>query len=174
MTEEQIKEQMSRGFVRLVANRSGYKCKNDEHDHGVDITLAEVRASVSSLGAQRIAETGRHIDLQLKCTCDSSIIFGSSSLKFDLEAKTFNDLVRRQADPYAIPLVLVLFILPDDNTQWLTVSSAETVLRGRAFYWQPPSGTSETSNTSTIRIEIPLATAIDAGFVPKLYDEFYP
>ncbi len=173
MTEEQIKEQLSRSFVRLVANRAGYKCKIDELDHGTDITLAEVRARPLASGGNRLAETGRYVDLQLKCTCDASTFPGTDGFKFDLEAKTYNDLVHRLSAPGAAPLILVVFVLPDDGAEWLAVSRNEMVLRRAAFWWRPSASDGPTSNSSKIRIEIPFANNVGLGFVPDVYAECY-
>ena len=174
MTEEQIKEALSRGFVRLVANRSGFKCKFDEVDHGTDITLSEVTTRVRPDGSRRLTETGRYVDLQIKCTCEASIITGPTSFRFDLEAKTYNDLIDRLADLGASPLALIIFVLPDDGDRWLTVGEDELVLRRAAYWWRPPAGASATSNTSTIRIEVPYTNRAGNGLASALYAECYP
>lgn len=173
MTEEQIKEALSRGFVRLVANRSGFKCKFDEVDHGTDITLSEVAARVRPDGTRRLTETGRYVDLQIKCTCEASVIRGATGLKYDLEPKTYNDLVERLADHGASPLVLLLFVLPDDGVDWLTVGDDELILRRGAYWWRPPAGASMTSNTSSIRIEVPYANRAGLELAGALYAECY-
>ena len=171
MTDDQIKEQMSRGFVRLVANRAGYKCTTPETDHGVDLIMAEVRIQTSSTGTNRYRETGRYVDLQLKCTCEASITRTATSIKFDLEAKTYDDLVHRLSDPNAVPLVLVLFVMPDDADTWLSVGPVETVLRGIGYFWRPEVAAVPTSNTSTKRIEIPLANIATGDFATQVYGE---
>lgn len=173
MTEEQIKEALSRGFVRLVANRAGYKCKFDETDHGVDLTLAEVASRQEPNGRVRLTETGRYVDLQLKCTCDASVTHGALGFKFDLEAKNYNDLVERLGDPDAAPLVLLVFLLPDDPTTWLSVTATELQLQKAAYWWRPPVGTPPTMNTHTIRIAIPYANHADLSFASSLYSECY-
>jgi hypothetical protein len=173
MTEEQIKEQLSRGFMRLVANRAGYKCKLDEDDHGTDITVAEVRSRLRPGGGNRIAETGRYVDLQLKCTCEASITPGPDSFRFTLESKTYNDLVERLADPDAAPLFLIVLILPDDKDTWLDVSVDQLVLKRTAYWWRPEVGLPQTPNQNTIRIDIPYENAVGLGFVPDVYAECY-
>lgn len=173
MTEEQIKEALSRGFVRLVANRSGFKCKFDEVDHGTDITLSEVVARVRPDGRRRLTETGRYVDLQIKCTCEASVIRGPESLKFDLEAKTYNDLVERLADQGASPMALVLFVLPDDGVDWLSVGDDELILRRGAFWWRPAPGTAATPNNSSKRIEVPYTNRAGLELASALYAECY-
>ena len=173
MTEEQIKEALSRGFVRLVANRSGFKCKFDEVDHGTDITLSEVTTRVRPDGSRRLTETGRYVDLQIKCTCEASIVHGATSFKFDLEAKTYNDLVERLVDEGASPMALVLFVLPDEVASWLTVGEDQLILRRGAFWWRPTPGASRTNNTSSIRIEVPYSNRASIEFASTLYAECY-
>ena len=174
MTEEQIKEQLSRGFIRLVANRAGYKCKIDETDHGVDITLAEVIARLRPTGSYRLTETGRYVDLQLKCTTEASVTRGATTFKFDLESKTYNDLVSRLDDPNAAPLFLVVFILPEAKTEWLEVSPDELTLRRGAFWWRPAPGTPMTHNIHQIRIEVPYTNHVGLAFAAERYAECYP
>lgn len=174
MTEEQIKEALSKGFVRLVANRSGFKCKFDEVDHGTDVTLSEVVARVKPDGSRRITETGRYVDLQIKCTTEASIISTENGFKFDLEAKTYNDLVERLSDPGASPLALIVFVLPEDGAHWLTVNADEMILRRAAYWWRPSPGASATNNTSSIRIEVPYVNRAGLGFASTLYAECYP
>ncbi|MBW4506999.1 MAG: hypothetical protein KME64_10850 [Scytonematopsis contorta HA4267-MV1] len=38
---------------------------------------------------------------------------------YDLEAKTYNDLVIRRNFRMAVPCILILFALPSDSSQWL-------------------------------------------------------
>jgi hypothetical protein len=173
MTEEQIKEQLSRSFVRLVANRAGYKCKIDENDHGTDVTVAEVGSRPKPGGGYRLTETGRYVDLQLKCCCDASTIPMQGGFKFDLEAKTYNDLVARLADLEAAPLVLIVLVLPDDNRSWLSVTSDEMILRRTAYWWRPSHDARPSDNEYSVRIEIPNTNAVDLAFVPQLYAEHY-
>lgn len=172
MTLEQIKEQLSRNFVRLVAHRAGYKCKIDELDHGTDITIAEVKCSNRPTGI-RLLETGRYLDLQLKCTCESRTIPTEGGFKYDLEAKTYNDLIERWEGNPATPLLLVLFVLPDDEATWLAVSGSEVILKRAAFWWRPAIGSGPTLNTSSVRIEVPRANLVGVDFVPARYAEFY-
>lgn len=173
MTEEQIKEQLSRNFVQLVAGRSGFKCKESSLDHGVDLTIAEVRSSTRN-GRTRLIESGRYVDLQLKSTCDASLHPGTvDSFKYDLESKTYNDLVERWATPPATPLYLVLLVLPDDSGDWLNISDQELVLRRSAYWYRPAPASTMTTNSSSIRIEIPLTNAIRLSFVADRYAEFY-
>jgi hypothetical protein len=173
MTEEQIKEALSRGFVRLVANRRGFKCKFDETDHGVDITLSEVAPRARPDGGTRLTETGRYVDLQIKCTTDASVTLVETGFKFDLESKSYNDLVARLDDPGAAPLALVLFVLPNDEDAWLTVGEDELLLRRGAYWWRPAPGSAPTDNTASKRIEIPFSQRATLDFAPTLYAEFF-
>lgn len=171
MTEEDIKEALSRSFVRLVANRAGYSCKVDERDYGIDITVAEVRRIRRPAG-NRLLETGRYVNLQLKTTCHSTVVWEEEALKYDLEVKTYNDLVDTWRDPVT-PLWLVLFVLPDAAEEWLSLNDEDIILRRNAFYWKPEPGTTRTENTSRIRVSIPLASQVTLSFVHDRYEEFY-
>jgi hypothetical protein len=71
-----------------------------------------------------------------------------------LKADNYNDLIRRR-DGY-IPLVLVLFVLPDDQSTWLGIADSELTLRRCGYIWRPSATDVEVSNTSTKRISIPI------------------
>jgi len=132
MTEEQIKSAISSHFVQLVASRRGFKCVAPTFDHGGDLTVT--RASViERQGRTRYLDSGQYVDVQLKCTCEDQIERTDESIKYDLEAKTYNDLVYRRRSNAIVPLVLVLLVLPNDPETWLTVSADELVVKRAAY-----------------------------------------
>src|SRR5476649_969698 len=95
MTEEQIKAAISQHFVQLIASRRGFKCTKPDTDHGVDLSVTKV-AIFTRGNRERYLDSGYTIDLQLKCTCESQIEREEDSIKYDLESKTYNDLIDRR------------------------------------------------------------------------------
>ncbi len=99
----------------------------------------------------RRVESGFSLSFQLKASTqwqrdDNTVIY-------DLEAKTYNDLVIRRNFRAAIPCILILLALPADSSQWLTYNEEEIRLCG-SCYWEYLSGM-PTENRQSVRIRIP-------------------
>lgn len=170
MTEEQIKENLSKHFIGIVACHNGYQCSNPNGDFGVDLMVNKISVGTKSDGSIRYCASGQHIDFQLKATTESSVTFDGRNIKYDLEAKNYNDLVNRKEKGFA-PLILVLFILPDDKSIWLNISPEELILRKKAFWFIPQDGI--TNNVATKRIEIPVSNTIDLSFCDNIFMEYF-
>ena len=56
--------------------------------------------------------------------------------------------------------VLILFIMPDDESQWLAQSDDELCLR-KCSYWVSLMGMQPSRNSSTVRVRVPLANVFD-------------
>lgn len=170
MTEEQIKEALSRGFIQLVANRDGFKCQKPDFDHGVDLSITRSRA-VNRGGRVRFLDTGEYIEVQLKATTEHSVERTNGFIKYDLEAKTYNDLIERRDD--VTPLFLVLFVLPTNSDVWLNVEAERLILRGCAYFYRPTPLDPPTENLHSRRISIPDGSLIGQSFVREVFEEVY-
>ena len=69
---------------------------------------------------------------------------------YDLRVDNYNRLVSERD----IPRVLILFIMPRDENQWLAQSDDELCLR-RCAYWVSLMGKGISNNTSTVRVSVP-------------------
>lgn len=170
LPENALKELLSRGFLRLVASHSGFIVGSDELDFGTDLSLSHVHAYDEPNDRVRYAKSGFTIEVQLKATCERHISWDNGTLKYDLKATNYNDLVRRQAG--LIPLVLVLFVLPDDPTSWLAVADSEVTLRRSGYVWRPEPGAVMVENSSTKRIEIPVTNRLSESSFEALRSEY--
>ena len=171
MTEEQIKEQLSRGYLDLLASRGGYKSLVATLDHGVDVTISKVKVHDRG-GRKRLLDSGQFIDVQLKCTCEASIVAGpGSSIKYDLEVKAYNDLIDRRDS--STPLILVLMVLPDNRDLWLSIREHEIALAKCAYWYIPDAAETYTANTESIRITIPTRNSLGLDFLDRKFNEYY-
>lgn len=170
LPENSLKELLSRGFLRLVASHSGFVVCSDELDYGSDLNLSHVQGV--ALGEERVryAKSGFTIEVQLKATCERFVEADADCLKYDLKAANYNDLVRRRGGH--IPLVLVLFVLPDDPDRWLGVADSELTLRRCGYLWRPSASEAEVKNTRTKRIAIPLGNRLHRGSFAELREEY--
>lgn len=173
MTIDQKKEQLSNRFIGILAANKGFMIDKPELDVGVDYQLKKSATYTTPSGKLRYTTDSRYIDLQLKSTTDASILDETNFIKYDLEAKSYNDLVERQTDSI-IPLVLILFILPSDQNVWVDIDNNEIKLRKHAYWYVPPIGSTHTENSSTIRIEIPKENILDIDCFINLHEHFYP
>jgi Domain of unknown function (DUF4365) len=146
LTEQHIIESLSRAYVRALAGKAGLNLSVREYDYGVDGNFDEI-----TIREKRRVESGFSLSFQLKASTlwqrdDNTVIY-------DLEAKTYNDLVLRRNFRMAVPCILILFALPPDPSQWLIYNEEEMRLRG-SCYWDYLSGV-PTENRQSVRIRIP-------------------
>jgi hypothetical protein len=170
LPENALKELLSRGFLRLVASHSGFIVGSDELDFGTDLSLSHVEGYDLDDDRVRYAKSGFAIDVQLKATCERQVEVAEGMLRYDLKAANYNDLVRRQDGN--IPLVLVLFVLPNDRDTWLGLGDSELTLRRCGYYWRPSPGDVQVDNAATKRITIPLANRLGVSTFNTLRAEF--
>lgn len=97
----------------------------DSYDYGVDGQFHPVIMR----GNRRIT-SGHPLDFQAKSTVNWDLV--DDKIVFDLEAKTYNDIVSRT--PSETTLILILLCLPKEQSGWHAASSGETVLR-HCCYW---------------------------------------
>jgi len=174
MTEEQIKEQLSRHFVELLANRSGLKCYVSQPDHGCDLTIHGA-TPVSLPQGRQYVETGKLLQIQLKSACERVVERSHDVLRYDLSVRNYNALVhRRRQQNVATPYILVLFVLPDADIDWLTLSPDSLLLRKAAYWWYPERDAEISENARTQRIEIPTNNALHPDFASWAIDRFHP
>ncbi|WP_242851800.1 DUF4365 domain-containing protein [Clostridium sp. IBUN22A] len=101
------------------------------------------------LRENRLVESGYSIDFQLKATVTAEI--EDECIKYNLEAKNYNDLVD---DDVMTPRILILYTLPRDPNEWVKVNEDMTVIKNCAW-WCSLKGNKLTSNSHTITIRIP-------------------
>lgn len=115
------------------------------YDYGVDGQFAAVTARPNG----RLVTSGYPLDFQAKATINWELVEGH--IVYDLEAKTYDDMVGR--DVSETTLMLILLCLPRSKAEWHEATTGATTIR-HCCYWQilygEPSG-----YTTTKRIFIP-------------------
>jgi hypothetical protein len=143
MTREDRQEALSLAYVKAVAAMCGMTYSTRSKDYGLDLTLYEVSAE-----GGRFVESGIALDLQLKST--TSIYETGKEFGFDLAVRAY-DFLRAETHPQRI---LVVFILPNDESEWIRQTHGKLELR-KAAYWISLRGRPAVKNRSSVRIEIP-------------------
>jgi Domain of unknown function (DUF4365) len=141
-----IQELLSVAHIQAVAARTGVSISNFDKDFGIDGTFRQI----ATIGNRRFM-SGYALDFQLKAS--TSYIPEPEYIVYDLEVKTYNDLVQRRLSSDATPCILIVKVLPSDVEQWLTTDEAGLLLGG-ACYWQYLEG-ELSQNKQSVRIRIP-------------------
>ena len=152
MSPNFIQEQLSLSYVRSVVFRAGLRLSTpDVDDHGIDGTIVNPERR----GINRI-------DVQLKAT--TRYVIGPTAISYDLRVEDYNRLTPDDD----VPRVLILFIMPDDEEQWLAQSEDELCLR-KCAYWVPLMGMSVSSNSSTVRVSVPVTNVFDQDGLHEMF-----
>ena len=146
LTNQHISEALSRAYVRAIAGRAGLNLAIREYDYGVDGSFDEV-----VVRQNRRVESGFSLSFQLKSSIQWHI--DSTQVVYDLEVKTYNDLILRRSMRAAIPCILILLALPADATQWLICEESELRLQGTCYWAHLGGNLSENRQSVRIRID---------------------
>jgi hypothetical protein len=172
MTEEQIKEALSRQFVGTVASREGFKAVSPNPDNGVDLQVSRAVYQQRPQGRRLVDDTSV-LCLQLKSTCEKQTRRDGDGFKYDLDVTAYNDLVENwQAESYN-KLLLVLLVLPDDPAEWMALDNDGLTLRRAAYWYAPEPGAIISTNASTQVIRIPDANILVPDFFSQKFGEYY-
>lgn len=145
LTQSHTEECLSLAYVHAVTGQAGVNLHvGSRHDYGVDGTFKPV---INRNG--RRVKSGYPVDFQLKASVNWE--YDGNFVVYDLEAKTYNDMVGRTASE--VSLILLLLCLPRNSAIWLAGTETELILR-HCCYWLKLSG-EPTDNATTKRIRIP-------------------
>lgn len=152
MTENQIKEAISESFVKLIANKSGFKTETQEKDHGVDLRITKVNQRIQN-GSIRFID-GDSFQVQLKATTEQEVVRKDGVITYKLEAKTYNDLIYKRNNGLTA-MVLVVLILPTIDAEWVYCGQEALIVKRHAYWYLPGMGEQPTNNESKISIKLP-------------------
>lgn len=169
MTEQHIKEAISLRYIELIAAYNGYKTTTTSPDYGTDLGIIEVGSRYEN-EQLRFFDTGRELKIQLKATTENSIFNEGGFIKYDLEAKTYNDLIHRIKSKNQ--LLLILFILPPQKEDWVSLTDKELVVKKCAYWFVPEPNALPTENTTTIRIAVNKDNLFIKDTVNQLFEIF--
>ncbi len=142
MDINQQKEQFGNSYLQAVTTVAGYSLyKPSVDDDSIDWGIA------AKAGAGRIRAP--RLELQLKST--SRDIIDEKSIRYPLKLKNYEDLIWTDL---AIPRILLVILIPENNSDWLKQSEEELCLR-HCGYWVSLRGMPSTTNTVNITVMIP-------------------
>lgn len=124
------KEALSAAYIQAVAAKAGVSISVRALDYGVDGDFNAV-----SLIEGRLQELGFSIRYQAKASKKWQIDQTDGLIKYRLEGKTYNTMIRRnRSDSNSEPLLLLLLCLPELEEEWVSISDTELLLRRCCYY----------------------------------------
>ncbi len=166
MDKNSIKENLSRRFIEIIANRKGFITTKPDQDYGVDLIVTEVNQIIRD-GKRRFL-SGRSVELQIKAT--TRVEYEVDLIKYDLEVKNYNDLIDKKK--YLTKQILILFVLPENEEEWLTLTEDQLIIK-KCAYWYYPEENERSSNDEKIRIKIPKSNLVKEDFFTNIIEENY-
>lgn len=148
LIEEHIKEGISTGYVKAIAHCAVFNYEKSEFDYGIDGTFCGIKVRKKG-EKERIVSDGCKLDFQLKASVNVDI--DKDIVKYNLEAKNYNDLVDIDI---CTPRILIIYKLPRNSKEWIEVTDRGTSFKECAW-WCYLSGKQETDNKEKITIKIP-------------------
>ena len=144
LPRNQRQEALSLAYVRVVAAQAGVMCSELDDDFGIDLCLRAVDGETG-----HFFDSGDQLDVQVRSTTRAGET--ASGITYDLDVRTYNLL---RSDRPRCPRILVLLVLPVDESQWLTQSPEALSLQGCA-YWLSLRGAEPSEARSSIRVTLP-------------------
>lgn len=143
-------------YVRAVTFRAGFNLQFPVRDlFGIDGTIVSHTGGVN------------RIDFQAKATTNYRI--SGNNVLYDLRIDDYNRLVREDD----VPRVLILYLMPSDDSQWLIQSQGELCLR-ECGYWVCLMGKPQSRNVSSVRFSVPLANMFDQNGIHSMFSQLIP
>lgn len=147
--EQTRMEDMSEAYLRALCAANGYSVEKSNHDNdGVDIT---VTCKGKPDAACKHSSPG--VNIQLKSSYSKIRNNADGSINYDLEVKNYKWLIDNDR---LTPLILVVFQMPNDQNLWIE-QTIDWLKIKKCAYWISLKGKPDTSNASTISINIPNA-----------------
>lgn len=154
MTSNDREEALSRAYVAAVAAGAGYVTAEQNFDRdGVDV---QVRAG----GDMRPS-----LDIQLKATINLGEAL-EGAYRYTLKRRNYDQL-RGQT---MVPRILVVLALPAAESQWLSVTPEQLVMR-RCAFWASLAGFPETRNNESVTISIQKDNRFDVESLRALMEQ---
>lgn len=157
LTRNQRQEGLCRAYVGMIAARCGMGWSTPHPDYGIDLTLHDIAAY-----GDYLAESGYKLDVQAKSATRAQLT--STHVRHDLERKAY-DILRETA--VGTPRILVVLVLPKDETLWTAQTEQALTLRHCA-YWMSLKGSAPTTNRRSVRVPVPRANVFSLAALQGL------
>jgi len=150
-------EQFSIAYCHAVASVAGLSMIGpvEPDDDSVDYTIGR-SGGRGSLRSPRL-------DVQLKATAQD--VIRDEYLAIALPVKNYSDLRASTA----VPRLLMVVVMPEDASDWLTQSEEELCMR-RCGYWLNLRGSDASENEATVTVHVPRANQFTVEALRTIMD----
>ena len=145
LTENQIKEELSIGYLHVISAHVGFSCEK------LRIDMDSVDVVVNANGNLVDDSTIYSPEIKMQLKASSNIVPQGDYIHFPLPIKNYNDLRNRSTSPR----LLVLLLLPENRNEWIIHSINELVVK-KCVYWLNLYGMPESNNQATVTVRIPI------------------
>lgn len=145
-----VKEELSLAYVHAVASRAGFAVETIRKDRD------SVDLKIMARGRLHAAATLESPELSVQLKATQRDLPPGEDPYFDLPVHNYADLSKRTM----VPRILVVLFMPNDETQWVTVTDEALTMRRSAF-WMSLLGASPSPNATTHRVRLPQNQAFE-------------
>jgi Domain of unknown function (DUF4365) len=157
LTRNHRQEGLCRAYVRAITARCGMSISEPSPDYGIDLTLNDI-----AVAGNRRFESGYRLDVQVKSSVRTAA--GAIDVKYDLDLPAY-ELLRQPG--VGCPRILVVLLVPRNETQWTAQTEDELLLRHCAF-WLSLKGRGATRNRRSVRLVLPRANVFSVTALRKI------
>lgn len=149
-------------FNAIAAKANTIVNRRNRDEDGIDVNVSKTIIIEDDIPF--VAE----VNFQIKSVYSKNFYgdVGGNKIYYDLKSKNYNDLVRESA----IDRYLVLLILPEDNTQWVTENSDSLMIK-KCMYYLSLRGNKPTNNKETVRVFFPTENVFDSSHLQALLEK---
>lgn len=174
-----VKGLLAENFIKLLLNNNKFNVTKPESDYGIDLLVNRVLELKSKLGKTRFIDDDDILKIQVKCTTEKKINKTRTGLglSYQLEAKTYEDIVSKKVKNHHQKMILIVFILPDDNLEWVKVLDEKIEIAKYAYWYYPSENDglerlNGLNKKSKVRIELLFENKLKTDFM-SIFNIFY-
>ena len=150
MHRNAMKERFSLAYIEAIASQAGFH-------------VVESKVDYDSVDGTLVGDFGRRPRIEFQAKATSQDILRKDILAFPLPIKNYDDLRSEALNPR----ILIVVLMPQDESQWLNQTNEELCLRHCA-YWLSLEGEPAKHNIHNVTIHIPLANIFSSEILSAL------
>jgi hypothetical protein len=169
LTIQQREELLHYAYITAIASKAGVNLRLGEfvYDLGIDGEFKKVIETETKDNKRELREGAGTLDFQLKATKNATFNEKRKKVSFRIHRNHYNKLVE-----YEKPIMLILLVLPKDESQWVELSDDCLILRKCCYWTYLFNKKRKPDNTSSIKIEIPVENVLTSEQICIELDKF--
>ena len=159
LPRNQRMELLSKAYVRAIAAQAGCICTEVNPDFGIDLSIRNVLYE-----GGRYVDEGAFLEVQLKSTTLSGVRLVDGKISYDLAVRNYEHLRRTGNAP--AQRILVLYLMPEDETGWM-IQAGQGMSLHHCCYYLSLQGRPETMNENTVAVTIPQTNVFSVNYLQQ-------